>query len=97
MAYHEFPEYRQIVEEIPQGKRTQRFVSKQVAVGDTVEFFSAPLYYPPHEALSDEPEENSISAVVQVSKVERAAEVATGPAEHGKPWLIHFRLPAGAV
>ena len=90
MAYYEFPEYRQIVEEIQQGKQWQRSISKLVAVGDTVEFFSASLHNPPHEGLNDVPEENSIRASVVVSKVE------AGSSDHGKPWLIHWDAPASA-
>jgi hypothetical protein len=62
---------------------------KPVEVGDTVQFFSAPPIFPPHDALEDFPDANSISAVVQVSKVE------AGPG-HGFPWLIHWDAPASA-
>ncbi len=92
MAYHEFSERREIIEKIQQGELKQRFISKPVAVGDTVEFVSAPPLLHPHEAL-DFPEENLIRAVIQVSKVDRAEEGA-GLSDHGKPWLIHWVAPA---
>ncbi len=89
MAYHKFPKHRHIVEEIQQGKRKQSDISKLVEIADTVEFFSAAPIFHPFPALEDVPEENSISAVVQVSKVE------AGPG-HGFPWLIHWDAPASA-
>jgi hypothetical protein len=82
MAYHEFSEPREIVEKIQQRKLKQIAIPKLVAVGDTVEFISAPPLLLPHEAL-DFPDENSIRASVVVSKVE------PGPG-HGFPWLIHW-------
>ena len=88
MGTHEFSKPREIVEKIQQGKQWQIAIPKLVAVGDTVEFVSAQPLLLPHEAL-DFPDENSIIAVVQVSKVE------PGPG-HGFPWLIHWDAPASA-
>ena len=88
MGTHEFSKPSEIVEEIQQGKRKQSDISNLVAVGDTVEFFSADPIVHPLPAL-DFPDENSIRASVVVSKVE------PGPG-HGFPWLIHWDTPASA-
>jgi len=83
MANHKVPEHRQVVEDILQGKRKKNRFQKPVEVGDTVQFFSAPPVFHPHDALEDFPDDNPISAVVHVSKVE------AGPGD-GYPYFIHW-------
>jgi hypothetical protein len=83
MAKHNVPEYRHVVEDMLQGKRTKNRFQEPVEVGDTVVFFSARPLYPPHDALENTPDDNPIIAVVHVSKVE------SGPG-NGYPYFIHW-------
>ena len=89
MANHRVPEYREVVGKILQGKLMKNRFQKPVEVGDTVQFFSTPPIFPPHDALEDFPDANPISAVVHVSKVEEGHG-------HGYPYFIHWDAPAAA-
>ncbi len=70
MATHRIPEYRQIVEEMLQGKRTKNRFPEPVEVGDTVLFYSARPVSPPHDALQNAMDDNPITVDVHVNKVE---------------------------
>lgn len=83
MADYTFPEYRQVVEEIVKGTRTRNRVPQRVELGNTVTFFSARPVNPPHDAHESTPDDNPISVVVHVSKVD------TGPSlQH--PYFIEW-------
>jgi hypothetical protein len=83
MNTYKVAEYRQVVEEMIQGKRQRNRFREPIEVGDTVVFFSARPVCPPHDALEHAADNNPLIAVVHVSKVE------TGP-DSNYPYFIHW-------
>jgi predicted transcriptional regulator len=75
------PTWRQVVQEIIDGKRDRHLYEKKLRVGEYVEFFSAPLN-DAHGTVEEYPEPDAIRVMVIVS------EVTEGP--HGQ-WFFQWK------
>ncbi len=75
------PTWREVVQEIIEGKRDRHLYEKKLGIGEYVEFFSArPIH--PHQVVEDYPEPNTIRVMVIVS------EITEGPAGQ---WFFRWK------